>query len=768
VQKLGAAKSKKEMLHVSQIWCFLIGSKILITVSDKSASEIQGKSIVTAARTSGDREPLLIRLTDERDRQYPVVIERDYNYADFLRYAVSLVAGQEADASDYELFDWKAQVLTPKRWIQILGSSDSQVRAFFIRMTNQELWDQSDQGREGSTGGYSRSRSARAQSRQRSRPPDFTNPYHRGPRSRPPTRAYDRDIRNREIVPKDYYDYRLSRGAERAWQQKSRTDNSPFSRGIPRSGSESSSRRSIVEDPRIRPHSPMSPRQIPPVEEPQVNPSKTVRHSGDSFDRPPPEAIIPEDQDSLHEEAEPDSSRDPPRGLSPIEERTTPSTSSKFGTPNIDAAEKPARNQAAHSKEDHPSGTFSSPDTADFGSDAESGSPDTRPTRGRLIPEAPSESDAQASSVSPREPGTRISISEPWKDYAQSTFYQSRGSSSRSLPAQMYRDVERETRVPQPARSTGDTSVRRGKHSRLDVDVAQARSHLDQEIGKREGTVSGSRGQAGSAVGEDGRVCNADDKGKATASSHPPYYDSSPDHKQSAATSLVEHFGGGMRSGPLVLRSRPRRDYQPMELPTENKKAQEPPGLPRAPAREYVRRSSNPPDKHAGPSYAERPLSPTRRPTGPLIHAQSRDSLVPDAYSEQSGRRASSGSGASSPYGVPYGEMSRPATSMADIRSRERSNFATGAYPASVNSRNRRKVQSEPGGRIINDPTVARKAPPELYNPESVDDQEEGSEADIPEGSSSNTSSEPADRLRSVGPEDPEPTVSLYPQGHKR
>ncbi|KFH40409.1 hypothetical protein ACRE_089280 [Hapsidospora chrysogenum ATCC 11550] len=104
VQKLGAAKSKKDMLHVSQIWCFLIGSKILITVSDKSASEIQGKSIVTAA-----------------------LIERDYNYADFLRYAVSLVADQEADASDYELFDWKAQMLTPKRWIQILGSPDSQL-----------------------------------------------------------------------------------------------------------------------------------------------------------------------------------------------------------------------------------------------------------------------------------------------------------------------------------------------------------------------------------------------------------------------------------------------------------------------------------------------------------------------------------------------------------------------------------------------------------------------------------------------------------------
>src|SRR5690606_28025685 len=147
-------------------------------------------------------------------------------------------------------------------------------------------------------------------------------------------------------------------------------------------------------------------------------------HSGDSLNRPPPEDLIPEDRDSLHGEAEFDWSRDSPRDLSPIEELTTPSTSSKLGTPDIDDAEKPARNRSTPSKDGHPRGTSSSPDAADSGSGGESGSPNIRPTRGRVIPEATSEPDAQGSKVSPGERGTPISISKPWNEYAQSTLYQ--------------------------------------------------------------------------------------------------------------------------------------------------------------------------------------------------------------------------------------------------------------------------------------------------------------------------------------------------------
>lgn len=140
VQKMGIATSRKELMQANELWCLLIGSGILITVSDKPARDLRDQSIVLDSRASGNREPLTIRLTNEEQRQFNIVIARDYNYVDVLKYAVFLVQGNDSDASDYELLDEENQLLTPNKWIQILNSSVTGLLSFsVVRKDREEL-----------------------------------------------------------------------------------------------------------------------------------------------------------------------------------------------------------------------------------------------------------------------------------------------------------------------------------------------------------------------------------------------------------------------------------------------------------------------------------------------------------------------------------------------------------------------------------------------------------------------------------------------------
>lgn len=133
VQKLNITKSKKDMLHINQLWCLSIGSKVLITMSEQSAAEIRGDSIAMDPRRSNNKEPLVVRLTDRDDREYRMVVERDCNYVDFLIYAVARVAGQDADAPQWDLFDENNEILTPNRWIEIMSSTGNTIRSFLVK-----------------------------------------------------------------------------------------------------------------------------------------------------------------------------------------------------------------------------------------------------------------------------------------------------------------------------------------------------------------------------------------------------------------------------------------------------------------------------------------------------------------------------------------------------------------------------------------------------------------------------------------------------------
>ncbi|KEY68615.1 hypothetical protein S7711_05795 [Stachybotrys chartarum IBT 7711] len=115
----------KQLLHVSQLWCLLIGSSILITFSDQSAQTIRGDTVSVDDRSWGS-EPITLHIFDMYGRTYNTVVDPDYTYVDLLRHAVALVQGDASDALAYELLCTDNEVLTPPKWLELLQSPSSQ------------------------------------------------------------------------------------------------------------------------------------------------------------------------------------------------------------------------------------------------------------------------------------------------------------------------------------------------------------------------------------------------------------------------------------------------------------------------------------------------------------------------------------------------------------------------------------------------------------------------------------------------------------------
>lgn len=115
----------KQLLHVSQLWCLLIGSSILITFSDQSAQTIRGDTVSVDDRSWGS-EPITLHIFDMYGRTYNTVVDPAYTYVDLLRHAVALVQGDASDALAYELLCTDNEVLTPPKWLELLQSPSSQ------------------------------------------------------------------------------------------------------------------------------------------------------------------------------------------------------------------------------------------------------------------------------------------------------------------------------------------------------------------------------------------------------------------------------------------------------------------------------------------------------------------------------------------------------------------------------------------------------------------------------------------------------------------
>ncbi|CAH0041888.1 unnamed protein product [Clonostachys rhizophaga] len=132
VQKMAGGEIN-EHLHVNQVWYLLIGSDVLVTMSDMTRPELQGNGIAVDIRPVFDKGLLSICLYDEASRRYNSVVDLDYTYVDLLQHCVSLVRGSTYDAFDYELLNPDDGVLTPGEWLRLVSSFDTNMLTFYFR-----------------------------------------------------------------------------------------------------------------------------------------------------------------------------------------------------------------------------------------------------------------------------------------------------------------------------------------------------------------------------------------------------------------------------------------------------------------------------------------------------------------------------------------------------------------------------------------------------------------------------------------------------------
>ena len=132
VQKTYGGTGCNEILHVNQTWFLMIGSNILVTVSKESAERMKAGSLASDRGLKEDGDPITMRLIDEGNRRFNVILDPDASYADLLRHSVLVATGDPSQAHEYYITDLKGELFTPARWIQLMSSAKPEVQTFVL------------------------------------------------------------------------------------------------------------------------------------------------------------------------------------------------------------------------------------------------------------------------------------------------------------------------------------------------------------------------------------------------------------------------------------------------------------------------------------------------------------------------------------------------------------------------------------------------------------------------------------------------------------
>lgn len=130
IHKMSASSQPDDTLFVNQLWCLLIGSDILITMSDRPADELLGDTI--EKRTDYFRQPLRIEIVDRNGSQHSMSISSKTPWVDFFRHVMFTVHGNLIGIMDYELVDLANEVVTAERWVEIAKATKSSLLKFYL------------------------------------------------------------------------------------------------------------------------------------------------------------------------------------------------------------------------------------------------------------------------------------------------------------------------------------------------------------------------------------------------------------------------------------------------------------------------------------------------------------------------------------------------------------------------------------------------------------------------------------------------------------
>lgn len=130
VHKMLAGSQPNNTLYVNQLWCLVIGSDILITLSDRPTDDLLGGSI--EKRTDYFKQPLRIEVIDTNGSQHSMSISSKTPWVDLFRHVIFTVHGNLMSIMDYELVDEADEVITAERWVEIAKATKPSLLKFYL------------------------------------------------------------------------------------------------------------------------------------------------------------------------------------------------------------------------------------------------------------------------------------------------------------------------------------------------------------------------------------------------------------------------------------------------------------------------------------------------------------------------------------------------------------------------------------------------------------------------------------------------------------
>lgn len=131
IRKICPDKQPNEALHVDQMWCLLIGSTTLITMSGHAPEDLLTGTITK--RTPDHELPVKIEIIDDEcQRSHAIVISSNTTWVDLFNITMEVAQKKRSDLNNYELRDPKSELLTAERWIKITKSKTSQPYTFHL------------------------------------------------------------------------------------------------------------------------------------------------------------------------------------------------------------------------------------------------------------------------------------------------------------------------------------------------------------------------------------------------------------------------------------------------------------------------------------------------------------------------------------------------------------------------------------------------------------------------------------------------------------
>lgn len=130
IHKMPVNCQPNDTLFVNQLWCLVIGSDILITLSDRPPDDLLGDTI--EKRTDYFRQPLRIEIVDVNDFQHSMSISSKTPWVDFFRQVIYTVHGNLISIMDYELVDQADEVVTTERWAELAKATRTSLLKFHL------------------------------------------------------------------------------------------------------------------------------------------------------------------------------------------------------------------------------------------------------------------------------------------------------------------------------------------------------------------------------------------------------------------------------------------------------------------------------------------------------------------------------------------------------------------------------------------------------------------------------------------------------------